>query len=648
MKNFTLLFSFLILSSFIFAQELSKEDKNAKKHLEKKIAVNKLAIADQSGTVLHTNKVSNLSFKGISSHFTELKDVIEEYCIATLYPLKNVTQVEEGGANVFAYYPQFQAYFDHSDKQLHAMQKLIIPDGSNLVNVYKFDSDEGNALVLEFFVKSTSTYSYGYILENQLVTLMDRVANKEIGVITDERDGRTYKWVQIGGQQWFGENLQYDVGEKKMDMHGKIIYSNYNGRFYNFSQANSSCPTGWHLPSDNEWKQVDKAAGVVPESIDTYGFVSRDGIDVEPGQELRTNSDLMFYAHLSGALEKDQYGLFKSFEPRKRAYFWTSTKSDDVMATVRWIGNDFGGIVRDAMGIGNYFNCRCVKDQDVSAVVETSEKLKAITKKINAQPKDAGNYFDRSIEFFLMGEAKFAISDIDKAIVLDGSDLEQKLFKAQILFLYSYDKDADEIRNLVDQYINEIKDNDYAFYFASRLSIYDPKNGGLVATHDSKRREKAIELIGKALSLDPNNPYYNSFNAKLLAVNGDYAKAVKALKKELEHDPKNGETHYLLARMKLKNYHTQNVKNNSKAGEWCTQITGMCFKLTPTQIKDACGNFKKAINYGAEVSPDYLTICAELKQAETLEKHRPIVYTGPRGGRYTMNSNGNKCYIPRR
>lgn len=648
MRTLALIFTLLTINSFIFAQDVSKEDKAAQKHLEKNIKVNKLEVKNTAGTVLHTNKVSTLSFQGISNHFTNLIGVIEEYCIATLYPLKNVTQVSENGTNSFAYYPEFQAYFDNSDGQLHAMQKLIIPDGSNLVNVYKFNADNEKALVLEFYEKTNTKFSYGFILESELVTLMDRVALKEIGVMTDERDGRTYKWVMIDELQWFGENLQYDVGEKKMTMHGDVIYSNYNGRFYTFSQASSACPKGWHLPSDNEWKKVDKAAGVVAESIETLGFVSRDGDGIEPSKELRNNADLMFYAHLSGALVKDEYGLFKSFEPRKRAYFWTSTKSDEVTAIIRWIGHEFGGIVRQPMEVGGYYSCRCVKDQDISAVVETSEKLKAITTKIKAKPNNAGNYFDRAIEFFLMGEAKFALTDINKAIELDGGDVEQKLFKAQILWLYSFDKNAVETRQLVDEYIDEVKDNDFAYYFASRLSIYEPKNGGLVATRDTERRQKGVDLIGKALELDPNNPYYNSFNAKLLAVTGDYAKAVKALKKELEQDPTNGDSHYLLARMKLKNYHTQNVKNNTKTGEWCTQITGLCFRLTPSQIKDACGSFKKAINYGTDVSPDYLTICAELKQAETLEKHKPIIYTGPRGGRYTINSNGNKCYIPRR
>ena len=98
--------------------------------------------------------------------------------------------------------------------------------------------------------------------------------------------------------------------------------------------------------------------------------------------------------------------------------------------------------------------------------------------------------------------------------------------------------------------------------------------------------------------------------------------------------------------MKLKHYN--DINSGTNADTWCTQITGRCYKLTPKQIKDACSNFTKAINYGADVSPDFITICSELKQAETLEKHKPIIYTGPRGGRYTINSSGNKCYIPRR
>ena len=646
MKNFTLLFSFLILSSFLFAQELSKKDKNSKKHLEKNISVNKLDVFNHAGVLQYTNTVLTLEFKGISSQYQSSIESIGAYCIGTLYPLKNVSQVSIDGVQSISYYPQFQAYFDKSDNQMHAMQKLIIPKDAKLITIYNFDSENGNGLMMEFFVKNTGAYSYGFVLESELRILMDRVSKKEIGLMSDERDGRTYKWVMIGDQKWFGENLQYIINEhKSMDL--TVPYSNYFGRYYNYNQSISSCPKGWHIPSDGEWKQMELEIGVAQNLIDEMGMVSRGGDNVSPGTSLASSHDLMFYAKYSGAVS-NKTGIYKLSASRENAQFWTSSKADEVNAFMRVLGKQFDGVVRDKTGTQNFISCRCVKDQDLSVIKNSSSVLKEISAKIDAVPSNASNYFDRSIEFFLAGESRFAIDDINKAIELNGKSLEQKLFKAQILFLYSFEKDADEIRKLVAEYTNEVKDNDYAFYFQSRLALYDARDGGLKVTSDSERRKKASELIDKALAIDSENPFYNNYKAKLLVVNGEYAAAIKALKKELKADSKNGETHYLLAKMKLKNYHTQNVKNNSKAGEWCTQITGMCFKLTPTQIKDACNNFKKAINYGAEVSPDYLTICAELKQAETLEKHRPIVYTGPRGGRYTRNSNGNKCYIPRR
>ncbi len=646
MKTIALFLSLIAFNSVLFAQEMSKTDKNARKHLEKTIALNVLDVVDNSGALKYKNEVSEINFKGISDVYNSQASAIEKYCIGTLYPLKNITQVSMNGEDKFAYYPKMQVYFDKSDNQLHAMQKLVIPEGSQIVNIYDFQSEQGIALVIEFFAKNVSEYSYGFILEAELKALMDRVNKKEIGLMTDDRDGRTYKWVMIGDQKWFGENLQYKTREHgQMDL--TVRYNNYFGRYYNFSQANSSCPKGWHIPSDGEWKTMEKTIGVADVLLDESGMVSRGGENVSPGKDLVSNKDLMFFAKYSGVVS-NKMGPFKLSSHRENAQFWTSSKADEVNGFMRVLGKQFDGVVRDKTGTQNYLSCRCLKDQDLSALISTNPKLKEISDKIKASPSESSNYFDRSIELYLAGENRFALSDINKAIELNDKDPEQKLFKAQMLFQYSFDKDAVEIRKLVAEYANTIKDNDYAFYFQSRLALYDSYNGGLRVTSNSERRKQALEFIDKALAIDGNNPHYNNYKAKLLVVNGDYAAAIKALEKELKHDSKNGETHYLLAKMKLKNYHNQNVEKGSKTGEWCTQITGMCFKLTPAQIKDACGHFKKAINYGTEVSPDYITICSELKQAELIEQHKPVVYTGPRGGRYTINSSGNKSYIPRR
>ena len=650
MKKSILLITIVCSFFSLYGQDKKaiKEQQKALQNLEQRIPFPALDVIDNSGKLLYKNQPLTVEFKEVSASYTAKIETLEPYFVGTLYPLFNVGQIKTEAGQSFVYFPLILVNFDKSDGIPHGKYKFVVPEGAKLKTAYSFETEKGPALMMEFYKSDDYTYSYGLILEEKLKNLISRVEKKEIGLMTDSRDNRTYKWVKIGKQNWFGENLQYDSGEKKMTMEGKTIYSNYNGRYYNYSQAKSACPKGWHVPSDGEWKELETEIGIHPDDIDILGYISRAGLNTLPGKELISNEELMFFARTSGLLTKDEYGLFKVSQTRDKGYYWTSTKSDEVNAIFRIIGKDFDGIVRDKLGTQNYFSCRCVEDRDLATVIATSPKLKEISSKTTADPTVAGNYFDRSIEFFLNGESKLALNDINKSIELDGKNLDQKLFKAQIMFIESFDKDAVEIRQLVAEYTAVNKDNDFAYYFESRLVLYDGVDGQLIASRDSKRREEALALIDKALVLDSKNPYYNNYRAKLLVVSGQYKSAISALQKELEVDSKNGETYYLLGRMKLKYYDQVNKKNNVKANNWCTAMTGVCFKITTKQLNEVCSDFTKAINYGTSVVPDYMTLCGELKQAETLEKHKPIIYTGPRGGRYTMSSGGNKVYLPRR
>jgi uncharacterized protein (TIGR02145 family) len=108
---------------------------------------------------------------------------------------------------------------------------------------------------------------------------MDKPTGKARGampVLTDPRDGRIYRVVQIGRQCWMAENLKflpavcpatttpdgsprcfvYDYqGWNVSEAKTAASYRDY-GVLYNWPAALAACPPGWHLPSDEEWSEL--------------------------------------------------------------------------------------------------------------------------------------------------------------------------------------------------------------------------------------------------------------------------------------------------------------------------------------------------------------------------------------------------------
>jgi uncharacterized protein (TIGR02145 family) len=87
------------------------------------------------------------------------------------------------------------------------------------------------------------------------------------GTFIDSRDQRTYKYVTILGKKWMAENLNFETsvslcygqtpgrGVPQPDSCEKY------GRLYNPGERKEVCPSGWHLPTLEEWGDLAIAAG---------------------------------------------------------------------------------------------------------------------------------------------------------------------------------------------------------------------------------------------------------------------------------------------------------------------------------------------------------------------------------------------------
>lgn len=73
-----------------------------------------------------------------------------------------------------------------------------------------------------------------------------------LSTFTDTRDGKVYKIVTIGTQTWFAENFNYETANSTT-YNNLLSNGEIYGRLYSWNDALDACPTGWHLPSLDEW-----------------------------------------------------------------------------------------------------------------------------------------------------------------------------------------------------------------------------------------------------------------------------------------------------------------------------------------------------------------------------------------------------------
>ena len=199
-------------------------------------------------------------------------------------------------------------------------------------------------------------------------------SNLSYGYMNDI-EGNSYKTIQIGTQVWMAENLKStrynDNTTIPLVPDGNLwsslltpAYSWYNnnsvlnkplyGAIYNGYVVNTNkiCPTGWHVPSDNEWNILVSA---------------QEGTNMTGGGHLK---EVLFSHWLNPNLGADNTSGFTALPSGYRGNngafgrigeydcWWSSTNN-----WIWYVSNNADGVGRSSYPVQWGFSIRCVKDE---------------------------------------------------------------------------------------------------------------------------------------------------------------------------------------------------------------------------------------------------------------------------------------------
>ena len=197
-------------------------------------------------------------------------------------------------------------------------------------------------------------------------------------------DRNSYPIVRIGSMIWMARNLAYmpyvSPGPEGSDSGHHFYVSGYNGSslsearshenfkkygvLYNWKAARISCPTGWHLPSDEEWKMMEEYLGMSRFDLDEI----EERNSGEVGRKLKANKGWGSYGNginssgfsgIPGGI-RDENGNFSYLG--YSAYFWTDSEVEYTKAWGRALNDYDNGIIRGNTYRRMGFAVRCVKN----------------------------------------------------------------------------------------------------------------------------------------------------------------------------------------------------------------------------------------------------------------------------------------------
>lgn len=281
---------------------------------------------------------------------------------------KGVTHPEGGEVGYYWRVTPTMSYNDTTDVYVHWFSDTL---KTYTVNCYAFAEGYNG----DSYSRRVEVVKSG--LDGSITQSGIAASDKKITV-----DGVDYYYVNIGGLDWFRNNLA-SAGNGTSYLNEDIV-SDIFGRYYSYDEAVNACPEGWRLPSEEDWMALADAMGspasgkyesfsnVAAKLMVNAYFNETALLEYWPQVgDVNNESKLSFmpfgYANLGIRNEEGKYPS-ASFEGMKEyVAVWTSdmVEDEDGMAYFRYIITDQPEMLVGKGDVNTFgASVRCVRDAE--------------------------------------------------------------------------------------------------------------------------------------------------------------------------------------------------------------------------------------------------------------------------------------------
>jgi uncharacterized protein (TIGR02145 family) len=195
------------------------------------------------------------------------------------------------------------------------------------------------------------------------------------GSFKDPVDGAVYRTILIGQQEWLAENLNrgemilsaespsnneliekycYEDDLRNCTRYGGLYTWDEMMDYSTESGAPGICPTGWWIPTDQDWKELEITLGMSHSEANLSGWRSLDvGEALKPGGTSYFGGELYGHRYFNGG-----------FYSMNTLGSWWSSTSQDTRAWKRSLAEEEGGVYRVLSAKGYAYSVRCVRYAD--------------------------------------------------------------------------------------------------------------------------------------------------------------------------------------------------------------------------------------------------------------------------------------------